>query len=137
VPTVGELRVRREVEVANRRIMGFWGTVLGIRRVGKVGILPGDGAGGGIKGGDDVVEDPGAAKAKSVASADDGPGGSKADSAKDAVEDHAGAGAESVREAAKDPAEAKAESAKSVVEDNAVEEGEGNIEPDRASHLTI
>jgi hypothetical protein len=137
VPTVGELRVRREVEVANRRIVGFWGTVLGIRRVGKVGILQKGGAGGGIEGGDGAVEDPGAAKTKSVASADDGPGGSKADSAKDAVEDHAGAGAESAREAAKDPAEAKAESAKSVVEDNVVEEGEGNMEPDRASHLTI
>jgi hypothetical protein len=39
VPTVGELRVRKEVEQANRKIVGFWGTVLGVRRVGKVGML--------------------------------------------------------------------------------------------------
>ncbi|KAM0700372.1 hypothetical protein Q7P35_012093 [Cladosporium inversicolor] len=39
VPTLGELRVRKEVERANRRIVGFWGTVLGIRRVRRVGIL--------------------------------------------------------------------------------------------------
>jgi hypothetical protein len=40
VPTVGELRVRKEVEQANRKIVGFWGTVLGVRRVGRIGILP-------------------------------------------------------------------------------------------------
>lgn len=45
VPTVGELRVRKEVEQANRKIVGFWGTVLGIRRVGKVGILQEGGSG--------------------------------------------------------------------------------------------
>jgi hypothetical protein len=54
VPTLGELRARREVEVANRRIVGFWGTVSGVRRVGKVGILgEGDGGGDGGGGGDD------------------------------------------------------------------------------------
>ena len=35
VPTVGELRVRKEVERANRKIVGFGGTVLGVRRVGR------------------------------------------------------------------------------------------------------
>jgi hypothetical protein len=57
VPTIGELRVRKEVEVANRRIVGFWGTVVGLRRVGKVGLLgdgggSGEGGGGGDGGGD-------------------------------------------------------------------------------------
>lgn len=47
VPTVGELRVRKEVERANRKIVGFWGTVLGVRRVGSVGILDEGGHGGG------------------------------------------------------------------------------------------
>jgi len=46
VPTVGELRARKEVERANRRIVGFWGTVLGVRRVGRVGILDGAEDGG-------------------------------------------------------------------------------------------
>ncbi|GAB7328532.1 hypothetical protein MBLNU13_g00489t1 [Cladosporium sp. NU13] len=55
VPTVGELRVRKEVERANRRTVGFWGTVLRVRRVGKVGIL-GEGGDGG---GDDAVGDGG------------------------------------------------------------------------------
>lgn len=45
VPTLGELRVRKEVERENRRRVGFWGTVLGVRRVGRVGIL-GEGCGG-------------------------------------------------------------------------------------------
>jgi len=47
VPTIGELRVRKEVEEANRRFVGFWGTVVGLRRVGKVGLLGGGGGGGG------------------------------------------------------------------------------------------
>lgn len=56
IPTTGELRVRREVEQANRSLVGFWGTVLGLRRVGTVGILPeGDGGadleGGSVKSG--------------------------------------------------------------------------------------
>ncbi|KAM0722161.1 hypothetical protein Q7P37_001602 [Cladosporium fusiforme] len=46
VSTLGELRVRKEVEMANRGIVGFLGTVLGLRRVGRVGILhENDGAG--------------------------------------------------------------------------------------------
>lgn len=35
-PTVGELRVRKEVEQANRAKVGFFGTLLGIRKVGRV-----------------------------------------------------------------------------------------------------
>lgn len=46
VPTIGELRLRKEVERANRAMVGFWGTVLGVRRVGTVGILQ-DGREGG------------------------------------------------------------------------------------------
>ena len=57
VPTVGELRVRKEVERANRRIVGFWGTVLGVRRVERVGIL--DEIEGGVNGGGDADEDAG------------------------------------------------------------------------------
>lgn len=54
VPTVGELRVRKEVERENRRIVGFWGTVLGVRRVERVGIL--DEIEGGVDGGGDADE---------------------------------------------------------------------------------
>jgi hypothetical protein len=108
VPTVGELRVRREVELANRMIVGFWGTVLGVRRVGKVGILQDDGVGGGDE--------------------------AKADITKDVVEDQTEAEAVSAEEGAKDPPEAKAESAKSVLEDNAREEAEGNAEATRAEN---
>ena len=50
VPTVGELRVRKEVEQANRRIVGFWGTVIGLRRVGRVGLLDDGGDAGGEEG---------------------------------------------------------------------------------------
>ena len=50
VPTIGELRVRKEVEQANRQIVGFWGTVAGFRRVGKVGLLDGGGTGSGGEG---------------------------------------------------------------------------------------
>lgn len=39
VPTLRELRVRKEVERASRGIVGFWGTVLGLRRVGRVGVF--------------------------------------------------------------------------------------------------
>ena len=53
VPTIGELRVRKEVEQANRRIIGFWGTVMDLRRVGKVGLLE-DGGGGGGEGSRDI-----------------------------------------------------------------------------------
>jgi len=53
VPTLGELRVRKEVERENRKIVGFWGTVLGVRRLGRVGILgEGEGDGGGDVEGD-------------------------------------------------------------------------------------
>jgi hypothetical protein len=46
---LGELRVRKEVERENRKIVGFWGTVLGVRRLGRVGILgEGEGDGGGM-----------------------------------------------------------------------------------------
>ncbi|OQO14439.1 hypothetical protein B0A48_01316 [Cryoendolithus antarcticus] len=38
-PTIGELRVRNEVELANREIVEFWGTAAGRRRVGKVGLV--------------------------------------------------------------------------------------------------
>lgn len=51
VPSLGELRVRKEVERANRRRVGFWGTVLGVRRVRRVGILGVErGCGGGVDG---------------------------------------------------------------------------------------
>lgn len=40
VPTFGELRVRKEAEEENRKLVGFVGTVLGRRKVGKVGLLP-------------------------------------------------------------------------------------------------
>jgi hypothetical protein len=50
VPTIGELRVRKEVEEANRQIVGFWGTVVGLRRVGRVGLLDGGGNGSGGEG---------------------------------------------------------------------------------------
>lgn len=54
MPTVGELRVRKEVEQANRSIVGFWGTVLGRRRVGTVGLLAED---GGQDGGEPATEE--------------------------------------------------------------------------------
>lgn len=74
VPTVGELRVRKEVERANRRRVGFWGTVLGVRRVGRVGILgeegdgDDDGGGGGFGGGEGDVEGGSLQGGKSVGS---------------------------------------------------------------------
>lgn len=40
VPTFGELRVRKEAEKENRKLVGFVGTVFGRRKVGKVGLLP-------------------------------------------------------------------------------------------------
>lgn len=67
VPTVGELRVRREVEAANRRRVGFWGTVVGWRGVGRVGVLGDGGAGGGERGGGNEGEG-GAGDAASVRS---------------------------------------------------------------------
>jgi hypothetical protein len=151
VPTVGELRVRREVELANRKIVGFWGTVLGFRRVGKVGILQDDDVGGGDKGSDGMVErDEGDAASVAAVGAGDGgsvvsskgergidvedPGEAKADITKDAVEDQAEAEAVNAEEAARDPPEARAESAKSVLEDNATREAEGKAEAARAEH---
>jgi hypothetical protein len=68
VPTIGELRVRKEVEQANRRIVGFWGAVTGLRRVGKVGLL-GDGGGGGGSGGGEEIEVPESGNPASVKSA--------------------------------------------------------------------
>lgn len=38
LPTIGELRVRKEVEQANRSKVGFFGTLLGIRSVGRVAL---------------------------------------------------------------------------------------------------
>ncbi|KAK6435654.1 hypothetical protein LTR95_008156 [Oleoguttula sp. CCFEE 5521] len=38
-PTIGELRVRKEVELANRELVGVWDTVAGRRRIGKVSLL--------------------------------------------------------------------------------------------------
>ncbi|OQO14760.1 hypothetical protein B0A48_00142 [Cryoendolithus antarcticus] len=38
-PTIGELRVRKEVELANREMVGYWGAVSGRRRVGRVGLM--------------------------------------------------------------------------------------------------
>jgi hypothetical protein len=116
VPTVGELRVRREVELANKKIVGFWGTVWGVRQVGKVGILQEGSAGGEER---LEVEDPDEAKTDTV---------------KDAVEDHAEAEAVNTEGAAKDPPEARAESAKSVREGNAMEEAESKAEAARAEH---
>ena len=55
VPTLGELRVRKEVERANRKVVGFCGTVLGVRRVGRVGILDNEG----VSGADNVDGDDG------------------------------------------------------------------------------
>lgn len=46
VPTMGELRLRREIEQANRAMVGFWGTVLGLRRVGPIGLMQEGGEGG-------------------------------------------------------------------------------------------
>jgi hypothetical protein len=129
VPTVGELRVRREVELANRRIVGFWGTVLGTRRVGKVGILQEDGAGGEDKGGDDVVER-GEADAASVAAVEDGDGGSVARSKRERgiqVEDPGEAKAKSVASFNDCPGGSEANTAKDAVEDHA-EAGAGSAE---------
>lgn len=56
VPTYGELRVRKEVEQANRSAVGFWGTVLGWRSVGRVGILPEGEAGVGGEGSGSAME---------------------------------------------------------------------------------
>lgn len=50
-PTAGELRRRRQVERVNRREVGFVGTLLGVRRVWKVG-SDGVGDGGGEIGAD-------------------------------------------------------------------------------------
>lgn len=117
VPTLGELRVRKEVERANRGIVGFWGTALGLRRVKRVGILNDDGEadGGGLVG--DVLEEDdgavddnamGAAEANSVAnsvrsSKKTGSGKGGRVSAKADVEDAAGsvhsAGQKSSKEA--------------------------------------
>ena len=36
VPTAGELRARREVEERNGEVVGFWGTVVGVRAVRRV-----------------------------------------------------------------------------------------------------
>ena len=83
VPTAGELRVRKEVEQANRKIVGFWGTVLGVRRVGRVGILPdgssGDagvdaGRNGSVLGDAEVVSTRRSASADSIAEAGQGGG---------------------------------------------------------------
>nr|OQO26641.1 hypothetical protein B0A51_07915 [Rachicladosporium sp. CCFEE 5018] len=38
-PTIGELRVRKEVELTNREMVGFWSTVAGKRRVGRIGLV--------------------------------------------------------------------------------------------------
>nr|OQO25606.1 hypothetical protein B0A51_09154 [Rachicladosporium sp. CCFEE 5018] len=38
-PTISELRVRKEVELANREMVGFWGTAAGRRSVGRVGLI--------------------------------------------------------------------------------------------------
>ena len=40
VPTAGELRERRRVEEANREVVGYIGTVFGVRAVRRVPIKP-------------------------------------------------------------------------------------------------
>lgn len=105
VPTVGDLRVRKEVERANRKIVGFWGTVLGVRRVGRVGILEQGGGGGGRDA--EENEDGGSSHGSNsvgsiVGAQEDGGGGSLASSYRE-------------REIGADqPVAAKAESVKSV-----------------------
>lgn len=47
LPTVGELRVRKEVEQANRGKVKFVGTLLGIRKIGRVKLKGEEGGGSG------------------------------------------------------------------------------------------
>lgn len=145
MPTLGELRVRKEVERANRRIVGFWGTVLGVRRVGRVGILDGEGdegdagsshgsesvgsvmgtsgAGGGgslvssHRGREVEVDQPVEAKAESVADADNNPDQPTASSLNCTAEDHGSTKSGDVTADVEEP-KASSESAKRVAEDH-------------------